>query len=137
MSQTRVVNIRTERCDVYIGRGRTITNRFSENLPTTYGSTAVVFGNPFKVGGYGGSRDAVVELYRQLMLLRLGMLNPRRVPQRVMRARQDDAPAWTPEWWAERIRELDGKALGCWCAPQACHGDVLVELVERLKREGV
>jgi hypothetical protein len=24
--------------------------------------------------------------------------------------------------------ELRGKVLGCWCAPQACHGDVLVRL---------
>jgi hypothetical protein len=25
--------------------------------------------------------------------------------------------------------ELKGKILGCWCAPQACHGDILVEWV--------
>ncbi len=24
-------------------------------------------------------------------------------------------------------RELKDKVLGCWCAPQSCHGDVLVE----------
>ena len=29
----------------------------------------------------------------------------------------------------EEIRsELKGKVLGCWCHPQRCHGDVLVEL---------
>jgi hypothetical protein len=27
----------------------------------------------------------------------------------------------------ERLPELAGKALGCWCAPEACHGDVLKE----------
>lgn len=26
------------------------------------------------------------------------------------------------------LDELSGKTLGCWCAPQACHGDILVEL---------
>ena len=26
-----------------------------------------------------------------------------------------------------RLRELDGKTLGCWCAPGPCHGDVLIE----------
>lgn len=26
------------------------------------------------------------------------------------------------------LPELRGKVLGCWCAPQACHGDVLLEL---------
>jgi hypothetical protein len=25
---------------------------------------------------------------------------------------------------------LKGKVLGCWCHPQECHGDVLVELIE-------
>lgn len=27
------------------------------------------------------------------------------------------------------LHELRGKVLGCWCKPQPCHGDVLVELV--------
>lgn len=26
------------------------------------------------------------------------------------------------------LPELAGKTLGCWCAPQACHGDVLLRL---------
>lgn len=26
------------------------------------------------------------------------------------------------------LPELRGKTLGCWCAPKACHGDVLLEL---------
>ena len=30
------------------------------------------------------------------------------------------------------LRELEGKALGCWCKPQSCHGDVLVELIKKL-----
>jgi len=28
-----------------------------------------------------------------------------------------------------RLGELRGKALGCWCAPLACHADVLSEAV--------
>lgn len=27
------------------------------------------------------------------------------------------------------LHELKDKALGCWCAPLSCHGDVLVKLV--------
>lgn len=27
------------------------------------------------------------------------------------------------------LKELKGKTLGCWCKPQACHGDILVELI--------
>ena len=30
--------------------------------------------------------------------------------------------------------ELAGKALGCWCAPLPCHGDVLAESVGRVQR---
>lgn len=30
----------------------------------------------------------------------------------------------------EAIPELVDQVLGCWCKPEACHGDVLVKLVE-------
>lgn len=29
------------------------------------------------------------------------------------------------------IHELEGKTLGCWCKPKPCHGDILVELLNR------
>ena len=29
------------------------------------------------------------------------------------------------------LGELKGKVLGCYCKPKACHGDVLVELINR------
>ncbi len=28
------------------------------------------------------------------------------------------------------LPELRGKVLGCWCKPQACHGDVLAKLAD-------
>jgi Domain of unknown function (DUF4326) len=28
----------------------------------------------------------------------------------------------------ERIGELSGKRLGCWCAPKKCHGEILARL---------
>jgi hypothetical protein len=30
--------------------------------------------------------------------------------------------------------ELAGRALGCWCAPEACHADVLAEEARRARR---
>lgn len=33
------------------------------------------------------------------------------------------------------LEELKGKVLGCWCKPQACHGDVLVELLENIAED--
>jgi hypothetical protein len=35
----------------------------------------------------------------------------------------------TPELMA-RLPELRGKTLACWCAPSACHGDVLAKLAD-------
>lgn len=31
----------------------------------------------------------------------------------------------------EDIKELEGKVLGCWCCPDKCHGDILIDLLER------
>lgn len=34
----------------------------------------------------------------------------------------------------EALRGLQGKVLGCWCKPLACHGDVLAILADTLYR---
>lgn len=31
----------------------------------------------------------------------------------------------------ERLLELRGKKLGCWCKPEKCHGDILLKLIEK------
>ncbi len=28
------------------------------------------------------------------------------------------------------LHELKGKVLGCWCKPLACHGDVIIEILQ-------
>ena len=38
----------------------------------------------------------------------------------------------TPELM-ESLDELDGKVLGCFCKPELCHGDVLLELIAQKK----
>jgi hypothetical protein len=30
----------------------------------------------------------------------------------------------------DQLPELEGKILACWCKPDACHGDVLLELLQ-------
>mgnify|MGYP003489055823 CR=1 FL=1 len=61
------------------------------------------WGNPFVVGR-DGSREDVVRLYKEWIMNKPSLLNS--------------------------LGELKGKILACWCAPLACHGDVLVELCE-------
>lgn len=33
------------------------------------------------------------------------------------------------------LRSLKGKRLGCWCKPEACHGDVLLKLLKEKYRD--
>ena len=60
------------------------------------------FGNPF-VMGKDGDRDEVVKKYEQFLMAR---------PHLIKAAKH----------------ELRGKNLVCWCAPLACHGDVLLKI---------
>lgn len=40
-------------------------------------------------------------------------------------------------WIRENVAKLRGKVLGCWCAPKACHGDVLLGMAEQSDGDGV
>ena len=68
---------------------------------------ASTFANPFKVASEAGRQECLqrYEVY--------------------MRKRLQTEPAVLSE-----LLELRGKKLGCWCHPKACHGDVLVKLIE-------
>lgn len=66
---------------------------------------ATKWGNPFRIGP-DGTREEVIEKYREWIKTRPDLL--------------------------ASLHELKGKRLGCWCKPQACHGDVLAELADRL-----
>ena len=59
------------------------------------------WGNPFTIGP-DGEREKVIKKYRDYILK-------------------------SPKLLAQ-MGELKGKTLGCWCAPKACHGDVLIKL---------
>lgn len=63
------------------------------------------WGNPFSIGK-DGTREEVIEKYRQYIM-------------------------GSPQLLKD-LYELKGKILGCWCKPLACHGDVLLDLVEEL-----
>lgn len=56
------------------------------------------WGNPFVIGK-DGTREEVVEKFRTRIF-----------------------------WSEDDLKEIRGKDLVCWCAPKACHADVLLEL---------
>lgn len=58
-----------------------------------------IWGNPFSVTKYG--REKCIALYKKHVRANL----------------------------MDQVPTLKGKILGCWCKPQACHGDALVELI--------
>jgi len=89
MSEPKVVNLRAEPHELYIGRA-----------PGRRG----VFGNPFMMGKHG-TREEVIEQYEQWL----------RGPE--------------AQLVREAIRRIPpGTRLGCFCKPQACHGDVIVKI---------
>lgn len=60
------------------------------------------WGNPYVIGEHG-ARNKVIELYEEWL--------------------------WQPKRFKLRNKirnQLRGKILGCWCAPQSCHGTILV-----------
>lgn len=67
-----------------------------------------IFGNPFVIG-VDGTRRQVIEKYRAYALSR-------------MKADLE---------FAEAVRSLRGKTLGCFCAPLPCHGDILAEIANQ------
>lgn len=107
MGETRVAHIKdvdvSDDSAVYIGRA----NRF-RRLATS------IWANPYKIDEtVGETRERVIERYEELMRSRLA----------------------GPEgdYWRAVIQILRGRTLACWCKPDhACHGDVLVKLLEEL-----
>lgn len=66
-----------------------------------------MFGNPFRIGP-DGDREQVICLYQSWLQEKV---------------RIDPA-------FRKALLKLRGKKLGCWCAPQPCHGDVIVRWLE-------
>jgi len=65
------------------------------------GATKSKWNNPFAVKKYG--RDKCLELYKEYIE--------------------------SNEQLMADLPELKGKTLGCWCHPDKCHGDILLELL--------
>jgi hypothetical protein len=81
-----------------------VWNERDKNMPvgTVYVGRPTLFGNPFYIGR-DGNREQVVEKFRQMIVS-------------------------TPELKEMAQRQLKGRDLSCWCAPKACHADVLLEI---------
>lgn len=70
------------------------------------------FGNPFILMPWQ-KRGATLEVYRQYFYDKIKIF---------------------PEF-KRRVHELKGKRLGCFCAPEPCHGDIIAEYLNNLPDE--
>ena len=106
---TKVVNLRRDNYDIYVGR----PGRGQEGY----------FGNPVKIG-----RPCPVPLCGQTHS-DAGSTLPCFKRYFVSRYRND------PEF-RRRAKQLRNKTLGCFCKPGPCHGDVIAELLDNLCKCG-
>ena len=72
-----------------------------------------IFGNPYKLGE-DGTREEIVKRYRDYV------------------KKSDKLLATLP---ALKEQVQGGKVLGCWCKPEDCHGDVLLEVMGLQNKE--
>jgi hypothetical protein len=95
--------------NVYVGRKKVVfvpsENGGKERWPPQDSPLA----NPYKVGR-DGTREEVIALYRDHLLAQIA--------QGIVRI--------------DTLKSLKGKNLGCWCAPEPYHADVIAEIVERM-----
>ena len=83
-----------------------VVNKYKDEYDVYIGRGSK-FGNPFVIGK-DGSRDEVIVKYEKMLSVNVELLSV-------------------------LLSELEGMRLGCFCAPLRCHGDVLVEYIERMR----
>lgn len=89
--------------NVYIGRAGIV---FIDG--ERYPKKASIFANPYKLNKQGTNRDEVLKKYRKYVINQLE----------------------TGEIDYKDFLNLRGKRLGCWCKPEPCHGDILIDLLD-------
>jgi hypothetical protein len=99
--------------NVYIGRaGIVFIYNDKTKSKERYPKKSSIFANPYKLKKYG-KREDVIEKYREYIIEKL----------------KEDKKL------KRKLLKLKGKNLGCWCHPEPCHGDVLLELIEKIENK--
>jgi len=92
----------------------TVVNKYKHQGPSIYIGRGSVFGNPF---GISMGRAECIEKYRKCVF-EPKMNNPRSEYRLALLA------------LVERVKKGEHIYLQCFCAPQACHGDILKQYIE-------
>jgi len=86
--------------NVYIGRGGIV---FIDKI--RYPKQNSIWANPFKINKNETREDVIIK-YKKYILNKIS----------------SDPKTYD-------LEKLRGKTLGCWCKPEKCHGDILIELL--------
>jgi len=92
----KVVNLKKESYDVFIGRGSKWGNPFTHIKDKKTLADFVV-----------ETREEAIESYREYLAGNQELL--------------------------DSLDELEGKTLGCYCKPESCHGDIILEFLTKRK----
>ena len=87
--------------NVYIGRKGIV---FIDGQ--RYPKSDSIWANPFKISG-NETRETVIAKYKEYIIKKI-----------------------KDEKLEDELKKLAGKTLGCWCKPEKCHGDILIELIQ-------
>lgn len=89
--------------NIYIGRSRVV---FIDGIRYPFENS--IWSNPYKINDTQ-SREQVLELYYEYIKKKI-----------------EKEPTLIDE-----LIKLKGKKLGCWCKPDKCHGDILLDLIKQ------
>lgn len=106
MTNTRVVNIRRSAFDVYIGR-------VGKGYDGYFGNPHVVGQRCTRCGEVHDTGSSTLPCFADYFRARIGQ----------------DAE------FRMRVLGLAGKRLGCFCAPNCCHGDVIAAFLNRSRED--
>ena len=85
----------------------TVVNKYKNKFDVYIGRGSP-YGNPYTVKEHG--RDKCIELYREYFY--------KTIQNKL--------------WFYNKVLELKGKVLGCFCKPKDCHGDIIAEYLNNL-----
>lgn len=89
-------------------KSTTVVNKYHKVPFDVYIGRGSPWGNPYPIGE--DSRETVIRKYEEYLRANRKLL--------------------------ERLEELQGRSLGCYCAPAPCHGDILAAFVDSIVKTG-
>lgn len=93
--------------NVYIGRAGIVFVPTEDGGKERYPKKSSLFSNPYKISKTESRKD-VIKKYHKYLIKKIEC----------------------GEITSEDLDSLRGKNLGCWCHPEMCHGNVLLEILE-------